>query len=552
MKAYVEISDFFLHKGGQAGLDVEEYSLTALSAFEYESLSFDQLVNDSRSCNAFSIFIAQQGGQAHGLDYLHQVLQSGCRLLISDRPVNDFERALLIEHAQQGNAVIFCYIASLEQSLASFCHWFYDNPCEQLKVIGITGTNGKTSTAFYCAQLLEYQQQRVAIIGTLGNGPLNDLSPSANTTPDIIRLIRLLAKYVEQNFEWVVMEVSSHAIALQRIQGVKFYATAITQIGSDHLDFHRSQQDYEQTKLKLFTDYPTKYQVLNVQDCLVHDFVQEMRCEKTPYHLKDAFFNAKQCIYGDELSLDKIKNWDAFSKVIGYSHPVYTATGVFFDLIQLTSQTQSKQAVHSPFLGQFNVENLVCSLSILECLGFRMAQLTPWLAKLKAVPGRMQVVHCSPTVIVDFAHTADGLENLLQAVKVHHTQDGGPKQKKQSRLWLVFGCGGNRDRLKRPLMAQTAQRYTQNIMLTSDNPRYEAPEAIINDILQGFSNSTAQLIQVDRKKAIQQVLTQASESDIVVIAGKGHENYQEVQGKKLPFNDQTVVKNFFSSKRKLC
>ncbi len=497
---------------------------------------FSWLSNDSRECSEKTVFIAQQGLNHHGLDFLSQVFESGCRLIISDRPVTSCEQVLLEEICETSSCVDLMVIENLNQLLPNFCHWFYDTPTQKLKVIGITGTNGKTSTAFYCAQLLEAKGDKVAVIGTLGNGSIHQLQATQNTTPDIIRLTTLLAQFVAEAIDWVVMEVSSHAIALGRIAGFEFYTTAITQIGSDHLDFHQTQAHYEQTKLRLFSDFSAKHQVLNLSDQSVLGYL-------VANELSIAKKTAIESIVVYQLPNDSQVNAIPSSiKCLQATAPDFKQEGLEFKLV--IKQNQTVVDFEAQLLGRFNIENLMCAISILNTCGVDLKTLQAWVSRLQAVPGRMQIVHQDPTVVIDFAHTADALENLLDAVKVHiHSKT------QQGALGLVFGCGGDRDRQKRPAMAKVAQNYADKIMVTSDNPRTEPPQQIIDEILQGFDENTEVIVDENRTTAIEQVLADASPDDLIVIAGKGHEDYQEIQGVKYPYSDHEVVKHYFDRKQ---
>lgn len=527
MKNLNAIIQFFQHQSENAPQMVMNSSLNA---------EFSWLSNDSRECSEKTVFIAQQGLNHHGLDFLSQVLESGCRLIISDRPVKSCEQVLLDGVCETSACVDLMVIENLNQILPNFCHWFYDAPTQKLKVIGITGTNGKTSTAFYCAQLLEAKGDKVAVIGTLGNGSIHQLQTTQNTTPDIIRLTTLLAQFSVEEFDWVVMEVSSHAIALGRIAGFEFYTTAITQIGSDHLDFHQTQAHYEQTKLRLFSDFSSKHQVLNLSDQSVFAYLVE---NESSIAKKTSI----ESIVGYQLPNDRHANAIPDSiKCLQAIAPEFKHEGLGFKVI--AHQNQTVVDFEAQLLGRFNIENLMCAISILSTCGVDLKTLQAWVSELQAVPGRMQIVHQDPTVVIDFAHTADALENLLDAVKVHiysKTQQGV--------LGVVFGCGGDRDRQKRPAMAKVAQNYADKIMVTSDNPRSESPQQIIQDILQGFDEKTEVIVDENRTTAIEQILKQANKDDLIVIAGKGHEDYQEIQGLKYPYSDHAVVEHYFESKQ---
>lgn len=499
------------------------------------SKRFEHLVNDSREYSERDVFLAMQGHRVHGLQFLQAVLEKGVCLILTDRPLTDQEQVLLENwhnKAEEKRGIVCWVIDKLQSQLAEFAHWFYQNPSQRIKVIGITGTNGKTSTAYYCAQLLQSQMKKVALIGTLGNGPIDNLETTLNTTPDAIRLVRLLWQFEQAGYEWVVMEVSSHAIALGRVQGVRFYTTAITQIGSDHLDFHGSHQHYAQTKLSLFSEFVSRFKVLNLGDSLVAEWLrlqpQMDSSECISYGLGDGQQNS-----GADLQAQKI--------CLGIE-------GIKFTLLDYTQGAdeaiQTATRIEAGLMGRFNIENLLCSLAIVKTAGISLSSLQTEISRLIPVPGRMQRVHHSPTVIIDFAHTADALQSLLRAVKDHlHNKD-----RSMARLWLVFGCGGDRDRQKRPLMAQVSEGIADKIVVTSDNPRSEPPQAIIQEIEAGFESADFVSL-IDRQEAIEYALQHCETKDVVVIAGKGHEAYQEIAGVKIPFSDHQVVEAFYQTYR---
>lgn len=438
-------------------------------------------------------FVALPGTQRHGADYWHQAASQGAVCVISDRPIEDCELPVLV-------------VDNLATCLADLANWFYDYPSHQIDVIGITGTNGKTSTTHYLAQLLQSQGQRVGVIGTLGNGEFGQLRASANTTPDVLVVQSWLARFVKQGLQWAVMEVSSHGLALGRIKGVRFACVGLTQVTRDHLDFHLDVADYHATKERLFTDYETRYRVVNLDDALGRRIAQHQAC--FGYSMQ----NPQADLFCGRLNLTP----EGLQGELGY--------------------LENHQAWSSQLLGKFNTENLLCTLGCLLALGFDFAQLLENLPTLRAVNGRMQKVTVQDKqviALVDYAHTPDALEQVLLALRAHLNQ---------GRLWVVFGCGGDRDKGKRPLMGEIAQRCANRIVVTSDNPRSENPQQIMQDIMTGITHSVEQI--VDRQAAIEWALGQAEQGDIVLVAGKGHEDYQEIAGVRYPFSDQKVIEQW--------
>ncbi len=496
----------------------EEARLSA----ELANQSIRHLSLDSRKIQSSDLFIAIQGEQRHGLDFLAQVLEKQPAVIISDRALQEAETALLQQIAESAPPVyVVENIASRQGLLAD---WFYDQPSKQLNVIGITGTNGKTSTAFYTAQLLQAQQQKVAIIGTLGNGSLDDLQPTANTTPDAVQVHRLLFEFLQAGYQWVVMEVSSHALCLGRIQAVEFNTVALTQVTRDHIDFHGSEAAYQQAKQVLFTDYSSRYKVLNMND----------QNGRTVYRTLQA-----------ENRIEGIWRYNAAEHPAGSE--VEHAAELQALEIKLTPQGitcrfqlgEEIQQLETQLMGSFNIENLFAAISILLVNEFDADKMIEQVSVLQPVAGRMQLIHRQPTVIIDFAHTPDALQQVLQATQAHLGDS-------QGKLITVFGCGGNRDQGKRPLMGSVAESFSDEVVLTSDNPRDEEPLHIIKQIMKGIKEPEFIQLEVNRVQAIEKVLANASAEDIVLIAGKGHEDYQEIRGVKHPYSDQSVVDSWYS------
>lgn len=467
------------------------------SDFNAEDVQLAGLFMDSRAVVENSVFVAIQGEINHGLAFLEQAIKQGAVCVLSDQPV-------------QGDCSIPVIVdEGLKYKLSALAKWFYDDPSSRVKLIGVTGTNGKTSTVHYLAQLLS-ENAKVAIMGTLGNGIIGSLKPTANTTLETLALNHFLYEFVRQGVDYVVMEVSSHAIALGRIAGLKFEVLALTQVTRDHLDFHETEQHYRQSKKDLFLNYHAEYWVLNSDDTLGGELTKEsVTAEILTYakYREDAHLFFKQLKF----------NVHGFSGQCFYDSQCYE--------------------INVSLMGEFNAENLLCALGICMVLGVSWSQIESVQKRLKPVAGRMEPVYFSPSVLVDYAHTPDALKSVLIAVKQHLSS------LEDARLWVVFGCGGNRDQGKRSLMGQIAENLADRVVVTDDNPRYENPEKITEDILQGMT--TTPLVIHNRSQAIQFVAQEALPSDIVVVAGKGHEDYQEIQGIKYPMQDENLIRSAF-------
>lgn len=503
--------------------------------FKVSDVQLKDLQSDSRQLQAGDVFIALQGLSNHGLDYLQHAIDAQVACMLADRALTKSEQACLNAAHHEIKIVV---LDDLPERLANIANWFYDQPCNQLKLVGITGTNGKTSTAHYLAQLLLQLGEQPALIGTLGNGLVTecqskDLDKTVNTTPDVVTIFRLLNQFYQAGANWVIMEVSSHALALGRIKEMVFEAVALTQVTRDHLDFHGSEEHYRQTKAKLFTDYPSRHQVLNTNDSVGQALI-------------DSGHLSKPFVYSVE------PNPSAQLQCLAYD---LNTRGIELDMIYQGLQsdqpdTERAQACLN-LMGTFNIENVLCAASIVLASGFPLQSVVTLLPSLNAVNGRMHKVTTEPTVIVDFAHTPDALEQVLKALKPHVTDTSKPAalntgQAIDAKVWVVFGCGGDRDRGKRPLMADVAERYADKVVLTSDNPRFENVQQIMTDIMAGFKKPQKVILKQARQKAIEYALVHAQVNDVVLIAGKGHENYQEIMGVKHPFSDQKVVLDWVS------
>jgi len=480
---------------------------------------------DSRQIQDSDLFVAIQGEQRHGLDFIESVLDKTPGLVISDRPLNSKEQEIV---SKSQSKCSFFVVEDIASRLGDFAAWFYGHPSRALKVVGITGTNGKTSTAFYTAQLLNQLGQKVALIGTLGNGALDNLQPTMNTTPDSVQVQRLLNQFAKQGMHWVIMEVSSHALCLGRIQGVSFETVALTQVTRDHMDFHGSVKAYQEAKTRLFYEYEARHKVVNLADNVGQEINNQL-----------SHSNTESALWGYTPNTLRGNT----SHATGHQLPNLQCTkfklnseGIICSFVINDDKHESISAkdIAIPLMGQFNLENILCALSILLVSNSQWKVLKPGLLTLNSVLGRMQVLAQSPTIILDFAHTPDALEQVLKAVKAHLTLNDG-------KLIIVFGCGGNRDKGKRPLMGEIAESLADKVVVTNDNPRDELPEQIVLDIVKGFKHPKQASSVLDRAQAITEVLEAAVPKDMIVIAGKGHEDYQEIKGVKTPYSDIQVV-----------
>lgn len=393
-------------------------------------------------------------------------------------------------------------VANLSAKLSELAARFYGAPSQALTAIGITGTNGKTSVSQLLAQALDQLGKLCAVVGTLGNGFYGALGDTLHTTPDPITVQATLAALREQGAQAVAMEVSSHGLEQHRVAAVAFDVAVFTNLSRDHLDYHHTMQAYGAAKTKLFAMDSVKHRVINLDDA----FGQEL-----------AVMPHAASLLGYSIDNPAAQ---LYCKAVQFSSQGVQATLVYGD---------AQAPLNSPLLGRFNLSNLLAVVGALLALGYSLEQAASVLPTLNAPAGRMQRLGggAQPLVVVDYAHTPDALSNALSAVRVHT----------KGRLLCLFGCGGDRDKGKRPLMAEVAERLADVVYVTDDNPRSEAPQAIQDDIRQGFNAPERVHFVLGRAQAIARIIAQAAPEDVVVLAGKGHENYQEIAGVRHVFSD---------------
>jgi UDP-N-acetylmuramoyl-L-alanyl-D-glutamate--2,6-diaminopimelate ligase len=451
---------------------------------------------DSRRVQEGQAFLAVAGASTHGMVHVAQAQACGASVVIHDG---------LAEVPSLGIPAI--EVPELGKLLSSIGARFFHSPADHLAIAGVTGTNGKTSTVHYIAQSWQRTSGDAGIIGTIGYGPLASLKPANMTTPDPISLQAMLSESIDQGVEKLAMEVSSHALDQGRCDDVAFDAAAFTNLSRDHLDYHGTMEAYAAAKRRLFFDCHPRFAVINLDDSFGKTLAGEINNGTQVFTYGT---NGSSELRGSVLQMDSL----------GMT-------------LSLESPWGGGQ-VRTGLLGAFNVSNLLAAAGTLALLGMPWSQVMHQLEIMRAVPGRM---HCmggevaQPVVVVDYAHTPDALREALTALRSHlHGQ-----------LICVFGCGGDRDSGKRPMMARVAESLADRIVMTTDNPRDEDPAGIIEDMLAGLEEpGQAQVIE-DRAAAIRQAVLESGSGDIVLIAGKGHEAWQESKGQKIPFSDEATV-----------
>ena len=472
------------------------------------------LAIDSREVQAGDLFVALAGHQQHGFQFAQQAEQQGAVAILAETPLSQ-------ELSEQKVNIPVYEIDQLSPQLGVLAAHFFDHPSEQIKVVAVTGTNGKTSTAWLLVQALQQLNVNAAYMGTLGVGTLDSLEKLANTTPSALHIQAHLADLVSRGFDMVCLEASSHALVQGRLNGLNIDTAILTNISQDHLDYHHTMTAYAEAKQILFTDFKLRHAIINSDD----EYGQ---------HWLQAGVNA-----------DTISIYGQTQKTAQHHHSAHHVELKDAGLAFQWQHNEQYYPVSSSLLGRFNVDNLLAVLASLigidqdemnhgdmdlsaEHISQTMAQLTP-------VPGRMNMIrltHKPVTVVIDFAHTPDALAQVLKALSAHCQHD----------LWCVFGCGGDRDKSKRPQMGQIAESFAQHIIITDDNPRFESADEIAADIAQGMSRSP--LIIHNRKAAIERALQQSAKGDVILIAGKGHETTQQINDQYIEFNDFQVVQNW--------
>ena len=476
------------------------------SRFEFNLLDalpapVTNLVNDSRQVQAGDTFLAYPGVHQDGRKFIEQAIAQGANAIVWEAQDYRWNPAWQVPNLA---------VPQLRDKVGALASEVYGRPSHQLCVIGITGTNGKTSCSHWLAQALSQAGRPTAIIGTLGNGFPERLEPSLNTTPDPIVLQKSLQVYLKQGATCAAMEVSSHALDQGRVNGVHFEMALFTNLSRDHLDYHGDMKRYANAKSTLFTWPALRYAVLNGDDAYTVELQQKAEAQGVQV-MRYGFDTGE--IRGSNLRVGP--------------------QGLAFDVATPWGEARLESSV----LGRFNAHNLLAVLATLLVGGVPFEQAVISVQHVQPVPGRMQQLRLTgkPLVVVDYAHTPDALEKVLLTLREVATES----KASDAQLICVFGCGGQRDKGKRPLMGDVVARLADAAVVTSDNPRNEAPRAIINDIVGGMTANFHVL--EDRAAAIDYAIRQASAGDVVLIAGKGHETYQEINGVKLPFSDVEVA-----------
>ncbi|WP_019242403.1 MULTISPECIES: UDP-N-acetylmuramoyl-L-alanyl-D-glutamate--2,6-diaminopimelate ligase [Bacillus] len=483
---------------------------TLLSSLPFYSGNVSQnpiitsIENDNRQVKPGSLFVCVKGYTVDGHDFAPAAVKSGAAAIVSEKPLDLPVPVIIVKDTTRAMAVL--------------ANYFYNQPTQHLKLIGITGTNGKTTTSHLIEKILRDDKQKTGLIGTMYTKIDETIQETKNTTPDSVTLQKTFHKMVEVGVDSAVMEVSSHALELGRVHGCDYDVAVFTNLTQDHLDFHKTMEAYKHAKTLLFSQLGNsfynnkrKFAIINNDDDAASDFIKATAAHVVTYGIdNDADVRAKNI--------------------------EITSGGTTFTL-ETTNQTMQ---VHLKLVGKFSVYNVLAAISTGLCLNIKLEQIISSLEEVQGVAGRFELVNAGQdfTVIVDYSHTPDSLENAMRTVNEFAKGD----------TYVVVGCGGDRDKTKRPIMAKIACDLATYPILTSDNPRTEKPEAILEDMEAGVHGQAHKTI-VDRKEAIYWAVQHAKANDVILIAGKGHETYQEVNKVKHHFDDREIaseaIKQFF-------
>lgn len=463
----------------------------SLGEWDIESIS-----SDSREVKRNSLFVALKGSNFNGADFIPEAVQKGARVIAASE---DIKFSLPEEN------ICLLRVDDSGYFLKEIVERFYGNPSKSVRTIGVTGTNGKTTITYLLESIFQHVNKRCAVMGTINYRMGNKVFPSRNTTPGLVENQTFLSQLAQEHFDYCAMEVSSHALDQGRVDLIDFAAAIFTNLTSDHLDYHLTRENYFQAKAKLFARLSSPAAaVINTDDAFGERLLAMTDARCISYGIKH---NAQWMAEDIQLSLQ----------------------GTGFKLIH----PKGENFIQTPLVGIYNVYNTLAVMAACFAEGMDLESIQEGISFFRGVPGRLERVDAGQnfSIFIDYAHTQDALENILKTLR----------QVSPSKIILVFGCGGNRDKTKRPLMGRTAAQWADYCVVTSDNPREEDPQEIIDQILPGFQKDNYTVI-VDRREAIGHALSLAREGDTVLIAGKGHEDYQVLKDKKIPFKEKEIVR----------
>lgn len=495
----------------QLGILLAPWLTTTNVPAQYARVMLTAMTLDSRQVTAGCLFAAVNGHVVDGRRFIDNAIAAGASAIIAEA-----EGVTVDGDVQFQNGIIIIYLHNLNHKLSAIAGRFYGEPDSKLKLYAVTGTNGKTTISQLLAQWASLVGYCAGVMGTTGNGLLTDLHPAANTTGSAIEIQQTLAELVAQGADFAAMEVSSHGLVQGRISALHFVASIFTNLSRDHLDYHGDMAHYAAAKKSLFTDHDSGVAVINADDAIGQQWLVDL-----PQAVAVAM------------------NVDAVATHCGSK---LWATAVDFSTKGVTISFDSSWGAATftaPLVGSFNATNLLLALATLLVSGHSLSELVAVAPHLQAVIGRMEVYQApagdKAMMVVDYAHTPDALEKALRALRVHC----------EGQLWCLFGCGGDRDNGKRPMMAAIAEQYADHIILVDDNPRSEDPQQIMVDMQAGLTVIDAATVIHDRAQACGYALMHAKANDIILVAGKGHEDYQILADRTIHYSDRETVAALF-------
>jgi len=469
---------------------------------------------DSKAVKEGYLFVAIKGSRFNGRDFIDEAIDRGAHAVVLEEEKGAFYTFR--------NGVTFIYINEARSALSKIAKTFYGDVSSAMHLIGITGTNGKTTTTYLIESLFKSKNKRTGVIGTINYRFGNRLIPALNTTPGILDLYSLLSSMKKERIKNCILEASSHSLEQGRVEGLDFDIAIFTNLTREHLDYHKDIDNYLISKLKLFTKIKKGgYAIVNKDDLYSERIIEAVKLEKK----------------ADIISYGIRGLADVYAKDIEFSFK-----GLRFRLCY--KKDSDSIDIKSNLIGRHNVYNILASASCGITMGMDLKEIARGIELVSELPGRLEAVDCGQdfSVFIDYAHTENGLENVLAALK----------ELNPNRILTVFGCGGGRDRSKRPRMGRISSEFSDKVFITSDNPRNEEPMDIIKEVIKDISSKKNNYeVEVDRFKAIQKALKEARKDDIVLVAGKGHETYQIFKNVTLPFDDREVVKKLLKE-RLLC
>ncbi|CAD6508529.1 UDP-N-acetylmuramoyl-L-alanyl-D-glutamate--2,6-diaminopimelate ligase [Candidatus Profftia tarda] len=480
-------------------------ALLAPWGVDVPDLFLREMTSDSRLVSAGDLFMAVVGHTIDARFYIPQAIHQGVAAVIAE----SYEK-LGVQTIIQRDGIPIVYLHEIKKHLSRIAGIFYNHPAAHLYLIAVTGTNGKTTVTQLIAQWGVLLGETSAVMGTIGNGVLGKVIPSANTTCSAVDVQFLLNSFLSKGATLTAMEVSSHALAQNRVAALPFAASVFTNLSRDHLDYHGNMHQYAQIKWLLFSTHDSGEMIINADDKLGYDWLS-----KLPNAIAVTMKKHLQKNFSRRLvSLTAVEHQEGFANI-------------FFN------SSWGKGVLKSRLIGSFNVSNLLLAVATMLALGYPLNELCKTSIQLRPIFGRMESFNApgKPTVFVDYAHTPDALHEALQAARLQC----------KGQLWCIFGCGGNRDQGKRSIMGSVAEQYADRVVITDDNPRKENPKGIMDDILNGIVDTKHVQKISDRSEAVTYAIKQAKQADVILIAGKGHENYQLIGNSELYCSDRDTV-----------